>query len=471
MKIRRGPIRDCFPALRARSGARAPAYLDSACMSLVPEAVLDAMREYYADYPGCAGRSLHRFSEEVGARFEAARTEFAGFFRAPGGARSVVFLRNATEAINLVAHGIAWKRGDTVLVSDQEHNSNLVPWQVLAATRGIRLQFVDLPADRPFDMDAFERALSRRPRLVSLFHASNLDGRVLPVRAIVEAAHDRGSLVLLDGCQAAPHTAVDLGRIQPDFYAISSHKMLGPTGTGALIAGPDSLGGLRPSLWGGETVEWTTRTAHALRPPPYRFEAGLQNYAGVLGAAEGLRFLRQVGLEEIAARDIDLNRRATADLAANQRVAIVGPLSVKDRPSILAFTVEGIDPHDVALFLDASQGVMVRSGRHCVHSWYTERGLAGTVRASFYLYNSPSDIDRLVNGLEELVERVPAAPWPRAPRRIGNLTGTSAPRPGSQSQRRPSQRPAAGSTGVAVRSVRPHGTTARGRAASAAESY
>ncbi|HKV90711.1 MAG TPA: aminotransferase class V-fold PLP-dependent enzyme, partial [Thermoplasmata archaeon] len=299
-------VRARFPALRPRVDGWVPSYLDSACMSLVPQDVLDAMGEYYRDYPGCAGRSLHRFAEEVSRRFEGAREEFARFLEAPSPS-GIVFVRNSTEAINIVGQGIAWKRGDRVLVSDQEHNSNLVLWQRLGPERGVRLQILRLRDDGTFDPEALEAALAKGVRLVSLFHTSNLDGRSLPVREIAERAHDRGALVLIDGCQAAPHRPVQLERLGVDFYAISSHKMLGPTGTGVLAGRPEALSELRPLLAGGETVEWSTLEAHALRPPPYRFEAGLQNYAGVLGAAAGLRFLRGVGLEEVERHDRELN--------------------------------------------------------------------------------------------------------------------------------------------------------------------
>ncbi|MCI4349776.1 MAG: aminotransferase class V-fold PLP-dependent enzyme, partial [Thermoplasmata archaeon] len=359
-----------FPALRARGGRPTPAYLDSACMSLVPSEVLDAMRAYYEDFPGCAGRSVHRFAEEVSLRYEEARSHLAEFLRAPNGAASVVFLRNATEAINLVANGTRWKRGDRIVLSDQEHNSNLVPWQRLAANRGVRLSFVSLPDDRAFDGEAFEQALLPRPRLVSLFHTSNLDGRSLPAREIAERAHDRGARVLFDGCQAAPHQRVDLRRDGIDFYALSSHKMLGPSGTGALIGTGEALADLEPSLTGGETVEWTTLGGHELRPPPYRFEAGLQNYGGVLGADAGVRFLEAAGLDAVEAWDRRLNERATRALGELPRVRIIGPPAARARSSIIALALDGIDPHDAALFLDEGHGVMIRSGRHCVDSWY-----------------------------------------------------------------------------------------------------
>lgn len=416
-------VRRDFPALAPAPGRPAPVYLDSACMSLVPRAVLDALESYYSEYPGCAGRSLHRFAEEVGHRYEGAREAFARFLGAPS-ASGIVFVRNATEAINLVARGIAWKPGDRVLVSDQEHNSNLVIWQRLSDERGIRLSHLRLPSDGSFDFDALDNELDRGVRLVSFFHTSNLDGRSLPIREIAEHAHRKGAEVLVDGCQAAPHQRVDLATLGADYYALSLHKMLGPSGTGLLAGTPERLGQLAPLLVGGETVEWTSLTAHQLRPPPHRFEAGLQNYAGVLGAAAGLRYLERVGLEDVEAHDRAINARATRALADESRVHLLGPTSPAERASIYSFTLDGVDPNDAALFLDEGYGVMVRSGMHCVHSWYRERSLPGSIRASFYLYTSPRDIDTFVTGVRELLGRIPAstpkatsAPVPRPRRR------------------------------------------------------
>ncbi|MGI0132463.1 MAG: aminotransferase class V-fold PLP-dependent enzyme [Thermoplasmata archaeon] len=416
-------LRTKFPALRPRRGRKVPSYLDSACMTLTPQPVLDAMIEYYRDFPGCAGRSLHRNAEEVAHRFAAAREGFARFLGAAG-PENVVFLRNATEAINLVGQGIAWKKGDRVLITDQEHNSNLVLWQRLRDTRGIRLDVLPLPDHGGFDADALERALAPGVRLVSMVHTSNLDGRSLPAGEIVERAHAHGALVLFDGCQAAPHQRVDLGRLGADFYAVSAHKMLGPTGTGVLLGAPDPLAELEPLVVGGETVEWTTLESHQLRPPPHRFEAGLQNYAGVLGAHAGIRFLESVGVDEAREHDLELNERVTRALSDEPRVHLLGPKEARERPSIFAFHLDGIDPHDAALFLDEGWNVLLRSGMHCVHSWYAKRGLTGNVRASFYLYNDRRDVDRFVEGVRELLERVPGSAG--AGRSDERLTGTSA---------------------------------------------
>jgi len=449
-------VRADFPALRPRDHRRPPTYLDSACMSLVPSAVLTAMEEYYADFPGCAGRSLHRFSEEVGRRYEGARAAFARFLgrHDPNG---VVFVRNATEAINLVGQGLRWKPGDRVLVSDREHNSNLIVWQRLASERGIRLETLPLPDDGGFDADAFEARLARGVRLVSLFHTSNLDGHTLPIAEITERAHDRGALVLFDGCQAAPHRKVDLDRIGVDFYAVSAHKMLGPTGVGVLAASPEPLTRLRPLLLGGETVEWSTLETHALRPPPHCFEAGLQNYAGAIGAQAGLEYLTRVGFDAVERQQYAVNVRVTAALEGESRVHILGPADARLRSSVFAFTVDGVDPHDVAVFLDEGHEVMVRSGMHCVHSFYARRGLPGNVRASFYLYNDKGDADRLIAGVRELIEKVPRS----------GTTGTSAATAASPSRPGRVPRRASGSRGAVARSARPQRRAGRGRAASA----
>ena len=397
-----------FPALRARGGAHAPAYLDSACMSLVPRPVLKAMEEYYSEYPGCGGRSLHRYAQRVSQRFEGARERFARFFGRsdPNG---VVFLRNSTEAINLVAQGTAFERGDRVLISDQEHNSNLVVWQRLARERGIGIEVFPLPADGSFDGDQLDDHLSRNVRLVSLFHTSNLDGRTLPIREIVERAHDHHAVTLFDGCQAAPHRAVDLDRWGVDFYAISAHKMLGPTGTGVLLGRGEPLAALRPLCVGGETVEWTTLADHELKAPPHRFEAGLQNYAGVIGAAAGLDYLERVGWEQVESTQLRLNEMVTRELLDEPRVHLLGPRDPKDRSSIFAFALDGIDPHDAALFLDQGYRVLVRSGMHCVHSWYERHGLPGNARASFYFYNDRWEARQLIRGVKEMLERIPAS--------------------------------------------------------------
>lgn len=425
-------------------------------MSLVPGSVLAAMEEYYREFPGCAGRSLHRWSEEVGRRYESAREAFGRFLGRPDPS-GVVFLRNATEAINLVAQGFPWRRGDRVLISDREHNSNLVVWQRLAQERGVGIEVLPLNDAGALDPDELEDRLRRSVRLVSLFHTSNLDGTSLPVREVVERAHDRGAAVMIDGCQAAPHEPVDLGRLGVEYYAISAHKMLGPTGTGVLASTPEALATLRPLTLGGETVEWTTLDAHELRGPPYRFEAGLQNYAGVIGAHAALSYLDRAGFDAVRSRELAVNRRIAHELEDEPRVHCLGPADPDRRPSIFAFTLDGVDPHDAALFLDEGFRVMVRSGMHCVHSYYARRGLPGNVRASFYLYNDLRDADTLVRGVRELLARVGTR----------SLSGTSAGTPGPTPRHASGRTRGAGSTAAAARSARPRRRAGPGRAGSA----
>lgn len=394
--------RSDFPALQPRGpGEEVPAYLDSACMSLVPRQALEAVSQYYTEFPGCAGRSVHRWAEEVSRRYEEAREVFARAFHAPD-ADHLVHVRNTTEGINLVARGFPFQKGDRVLVSDQEHNSNLVVWQHLAKEKGIRLEVLPLPDDRPFDPEELERRLEKGVRLVSLFHSSNLDGRTLPAREIVERAHDHGAEVLFDGSQAAPHEALDLVGLGADYYALSFHKMLGPTGTGLLYGAPGRLEKLDPLLRGGETVAWSDYEGHELLPPPHRFEAGLQNYAGVLGARAAVDYLARLGVARISPHHLRLQRRATEGLRDLPGLRVLGPPRPEDRGSIFAFVLEGVHAHDVAIFLDEGHGVLVRSGMNCVHSWYRARGLDGNARASFYVYTDDRDVDRFIEGVREL---------------------------------------------------------------------
>ncbi len=391
-----------FPALNPRRG-RAPIYLDSACMSLAPRAVVQAMEEYYTDFPGCGGRSVHRWSSRVTDAVESFREGCGAFFG--GSPEEFVNLRNTTEALNLVAKGLDLRRGDRVLLTDQEHNSNLVVWQELAERIGIRIEFLPLPEETPFDPEGFAHALSRGVRVVSFFHSSNLDGRTLPAREIVERAHDAGALVLLDGSQSAPHHRLDLDRLGADFYALSLHKMLGPSGTGLLYLRSGGETQVRPLVSGGETVAWSDYRGHEKLEGPARYEAGLQNYAGIVGARAALAYLERVDFAALSVHEARLQRLLDRELDGIP-LRHVGAQNAADRGSIYSFALSHADSHDVALFLDAAYQVMVRSGMNCVHSWYRARNLEGSVRASFYLYTSESDVMALARGIRELSERL-----------------------------------------------------------------
>ncbi|HUR68897.1 MAG TPA: aminotransferase class V-fold PLP-dependent enzyme [Candidatus Thermoplasmatota archaeon] len=393
-------LRRDFPFLLRHD---APIYLDNACMTLKPQSVIDAVTRYYTETPYCAGRAVYEGSHVVEEMVEHARADLA---RLLGGApQATVWTKNATEAVNLVAHAFPWKRGDVVLTSDREHNSNLVPWQMLAA-RGVRHEVVASRADGTFDLDAWETRLARRDvALVASVHVSNLDGYEAPARALVELAHARGVPVLLDGAQAAPHMPVDLARLGADFYAVSLHKMLGPTGVGALLAAPDALAKLGPFITGGDTVARTTYAEAELLDAPAKFEGGLQNYAGIAGVTPALAYLRAIGLDAIHAHERALAARLAEGLAGVEALHLLGA-PIGTRAGIVPFSLDAIDPHALAILLEDKHRMLVRSGDHCLHSWFNARGVPGAVRASFYLYNTSAEADALVEAVTQLLAQL-----------------------------------------------------------------
>jgi len=395
-------IRKDFPPLATKVAGKPLVYLDSACMALKPRAVIDAVVDYYENYPVCAERSVHRLSSKVSLMVDDVREQARAHFNAPS-ADEIVFLRNTTEGINLVAHAFGLKRGDEVITGDKEHNSNLAPWHLLRKQLGIRYTIVGSGQDGLFDLEALKEAVGPRTRLVSVGHTANLDGTSVPAREIAEVAHDKGAALLLDGAQSAPHRRVDLKRLDCDFFACSLHKMCGPTGVGLLYGKGEHLARMEPLNPGGSTVVETTYKTATFLKPPRRFEGGLQDYAGILGAGAALTYLDAIGMDEIQGHGNGLNRRATAALKGVKGVRVLGPPAASLRGPIFSFTVEGMDPHDIALALDEVANISVRSGNHCVHSWMKAHGLKGSVRASFYLYNTPQDVDLFARTLTQSV--------------------------------------------------------------------
>lgn len=394
-------IRRDFPVLQSTLDGRPIVYLDSANMSLKPLPVLKAMEDYYLHYPSSAGRSVHRLS----ARVEVARKNARDTIRKFIGARhaeEILFTRNTTEGLNLVINSLPWHAGDVVLTTDREHNSSLLPCQLLSGRRGVNHVVVKSDVDHHFDMQAYEQALTSQVRLVSFVYTSNLDGYTLPVDEIIHRAHRHGALVLLDAAQAAPHHPIDVRKLDVDFLAFSGHKMLGPTGTGILYVKRAHYATLQPFIVGGETVEWTTYDRHRFLQPPERFEAGLQNYAGELGLAAAATYLQSIGLDAIAAHERALTRRMHEGLCVIEGVHIVGVQNPDLRSGITSFTIDGVHYHDVAMILDSNFSIMVRSGQHCVHSWFTAHGIRGSVRASFYLYNTLDEVDALLDAVAEI---------------------------------------------------------------------
>ncbi|MHB8586982.1 MAG: aminotransferase class V-fold PLP-dependent enzyme [Thermoplasmatota archaeon] len=394
-------VRQDFPLLRSQPHL---AYLDNACMSLKPRIVIDRIRRYYEETPFCAGRSVYDGARFVSEEVWSAREAIAQWIGARN-ADSIVFTRNATEALNLVAHAFPFAKGDIVLGTDKEHNSNLVPWQVAEPRVGLRHEVLPARTDASFDLDAFAQRLARRDvRLVAMAHASNLDGSSIPAKEVVALAHEAGAAVLLDGAQAAPHENVDVESLGVDYYALSSHKALGPTGIGALYIAPNAPA-LGPFLVGGDTVVETSYRTHELAESPSRYEAGLQDYAGILGAGEAARYLHNMGMDAIRAHEARLNAIATEAIGAAPGVRILGPSDPADRGGILSFTLEGVDPHEIAILLHDKENILIRSGDHCVHSWFHAHGVAGSARASFYLYNTEAEARRFGDAIADLARR------------------------------------------------------------------
>ncbi len=377
-------------------------YLDSACQSLRPDAVIAAVTAYYTEMAACSGRSNHRLGAEVTKGVDQARAAAAKFFNAAR-KEEIIFTRNTTEGINMAANSLGLQSGDVVLVTDKEHNSNLIPWQMLVKKQGVVLKTIPSLPDNSFDLEAFEKLLGENPvRLVSVGHTSNLDGVTLPAAEIIKAAHKRGALVMLDAAQSAPHRQVNVKALDVDFLAASGHKMLGPSGTGLFYGKHALLEKMEPFLVGGDTVASSTYESCEFLPPPEKFEAGLQDYAGILGLGAALGYLHKVGFDFIQKQELALNEFATRELRDLPGFRLVGPADPRLRGGILTFYFEGIDSHRVAIMLDQMAGVMVRSGQHCVHSWFHSRGVKGSVRASFYFYNSMEDAQTFVENLKKI---------------------------------------------------------------------
>lgn len=396
-------IRQDFPILQQKVNGKAPVYFDNACMSLKPRQVVDAMNDYYYKFTGCVGRSNHSFGRMATEKCEEARKTMARFISAKK-REEFVFTRNTTEGINLIAYSLGLGKGDTVLTTDREHNSNLIPWQLLAKRKGINHMVLKSREDMTFDMEGFEKALSEGVRLVSMVMSSNLDGYSLPAKEIVKTAHKKGALVMLDGAQAVPHKKVDMQSLDVDFFAFSGHKMLGPTGTGGLYGKYKLLENLEPFIVGGDTVEGSTYTDHKFLKPPEKFEAGLQDYAGIIGMAEAARYLMKIGQDNVAKHEISLNRIITEGISDINGIRIIGPQDPAQRSGIVSFIINGMDYHEIALLLDHQYAIMTRSGQHCVHSWFNAHGIKGSTRASLYLYNTEEETAYFAKSLKSVAK-------------------------------------------------------------------
>ncbi len=399
-------VRADFPILARRVHGKPLVYLDSAATSQKPRRVLDALIRYYTEYNANVHRGIYALAEEATHRYEQARAAVAAFI----GARrpeEVVFTRGTTEAINLVAY--TWARatlrpGDEIVLTEMEHHSNLVPWQMVAQQTGAVLRFVPFDGQGLLDLDAYEQLLGERTRLVAVTHQSNVLGTINPIREIAARARAAGARVLVDGAQAAPHMPVNVADLGVDFYAFSAHKMCGPTGAGALWARYELLEAMPPFHGGGEMILLVQLERSTYKDPPHKFEAGTPNIADCIVWAEAIDYLQRIGLEAIREHERRLVAYALDRLAEVPGITVYGPRDASLRGGAVAFWVDVAHPHDVAQVLD-QEGIAVRAGHHCAQPLHRRLGVPATVRASVYLYNTEDDIDALVRGLH-LVRRL-----------------------------------------------------------------
>lgn len=394
-------IRRDFPVLGKDIEGRLPIYLDNACQTLRPRQVLEAVSEYYESFPACAGRSVHKLATEVSIRCDDVRTKAASFFGADDPSE-IAFVKNSTEALNTVIMGVPWEKGDQVVTTDYEHNSVHVPVLRAKERFSIRHRVVRSAEDGTFDLEAFQEAMSKKVRLVAVCLTSNVTGYTLPAREVVDIAHSHGAMVLLDAAQAAPSMRLDMGVLGADFMAVSAHKMMGPSGVGMFYARSEAAEDLPPLICGGHGVTDTTEDSYTFLPPPERFETGLQNYSGIIGTGAALDYLTSLGMDEVRAHEADLNSRLTRALRGVDGVDVLRPHDPNLRGGIFSFNVRNLSPHDVAMILDNSKNIMMRSGMHCCHAFFHSLGIEGCARASVYIYNTRAEVDVLAEAVKEL---------------------------------------------------------------------
>jgi cysteine desulfurase/selenocysteine lyase len=399
-------IRKDFPLLsRTVHGGKPLVYLDNAASSQKPRQVLDAMNDYYERHHSNVHRGVHVLAEEATALYEGARDKIAAFINAPS-RDEVVFTKNASESLNLVANMLGWAdepyRVDAsteVVITEMEHHSNIVPWQLLAQRTGAKLKWFGLTDDGRLDLSHIEEVITERTKVVSFVLVSNVLGTFNPVEEIVRRAQQVGALVVVDASQAAPHMALDVQALGADFVAFTGHKMCGPTGVGVLWGRQELLEDLPPFLGGGEMIETVTMSSSTYAPAPYKFEAGTPPIAQAVGLGAAVDYLSAIGMDKIAAHEHTLTGYALDHLSRVPDLRIIGPVTGENRGATISFTLGDIHPHDVGQVLD-EQGIAVRVGHHCARPVCLRYGIPATTRASFYLYSTPGEVDALVDGLE-----------------------------------------------------------------------
>ncbi|MCX4688333.1 cysteine desulfurase [Kitasatospora purpeofusca] len=401
-------IRKDFPVLqRVLHDGKPLVYLDNAATSQKPRQVLDALNAYYERHNANVHRGVHVLAEEATALYEGARDKVAAFVNAPS-RNEVVFTKNASESLNLVANMLTWAdepyRVDAeseIVITEMEHHSNIVPWQLLSQRTGAKLKWFGLTDEGRLDLSNIDELITEKTKVVSFTLVSNLLGTVNPVEAIVRKAQSVGALVVIDASQAAPHMVLDVQALEADFVAFTGHKMLAPTGIGVLWGRQELLEDLPPFLGGGEMIETVTMGSSTYAPAPHKFEAGTPPIAQAVGLGAAVDYLTGIGMERIAAHEHAITEYALERLLEVPDLRIIGPRTAVDRGAAISFTLGDIHPHDVGQVLD-EQGIAVRVGHHCARPVCLRYGIPATTRASFYLYSTPGEVDALVDGLHHV---------------------------------------------------------------------
>ena len=395
-------IREDFPVLKRQVNDKPLVYFDNAATSQKPNAVIDAIDRYYREYNANIHRGIHKLAEEATLAHEMARENVGKFINA-NRTNEIIFTRNATEALNLVAY--SWGRanvgrGDRIVLTIMEHHSNIVPWQRLAEEKGAKVEFVKIDENGQLREDEIHELIDERTKIVCVAHASNVLGTINPVKEIGRAAHRLGALFLVDAAQSVPHMPVDVREIDCDFAAFSGHKMLGPTGIGVLYGKAEHLEGMPPFLSGGEMIREVHTTAASWKDLPYKFEAGTPNVAGAIGLGAAVDYLRGLGMRNVHDHEQEITRYALDRMGRIEGLVLYGPMDVQSRVGVISFNLGDIHPHDLASILD-EEGIAIRSGHQCAQPLMEFLRVPATSRASFYIYNTKEEVDVLIDALEK----------------------------------------------------------------------
>ncbi len=397
-------IKQDFPILQTLMNGKPLVFLDSAASSQKPQKVIDAFSDFYRCRNANIHRGAYRLSYEATDLYELTRKKLKKFLNAEY-EEEIIFTRNTTESINLIAYSYAMKflkEGDEILVSELEHHSNLVPWMMVAERKGVKLKHIPLTEDLRFDYEKLPEILNEKIKIISVAHMSNAVGTIHSLKKISEIAKSMNAIFVVDGAQGASHLPVNVQEIGCDFYALSAHKMLGPTGVGVLYGKKEVLDKMDPFLGGGDMILTVWKDGFKSAGLPNKFEAGTPNIADVVAFAVAIDYLNSIGLENIHQHEIEILKYALEKISDLPFVKTYGPENLKERGGILSFTIEGIHPHDIGSILD-EEGIAIRAGHHCAEPLMRKLGISGTARASFYLYNGTEDIDMLVKGIEKVI--------------------------------------------------------------------